>query len=147
MVRKKANNPPSAYAIFIRDIRRKLHGHSVGFTALQVYCTRRWNAMTDEQKQPYRQLSKEVRERMRSEMGLPSRRYKPRAESGPRKLTNYFNYQLEQAPIVKREMSEGLEEGKKIMMRNVFKEVAKRWKQLTPEQQKQYLNANRETQS
>ena len=132
--RKKCNNPPSAYALFIRDVRNQLFDRKVGFRELTQSCARKWKEMSAQEKQRYHQMAKEIRENMLRICGRSQRR--TRKDSKTRKKTNYWNY----AQLIRRRVYDEMKErdGRKPRMKDVNREVGNQWRQLSAEQKNSF---------
>ena len=133
---QKSNNPPTAYALFIRDVRNQMFDIRVNFIELVVSCAQKWREMPSEEKERYLQMAKEIRENMVTIGGPAKRRCLKERPKGIK--TNYWKFGHKMRPIVKMEMEDAI--GSKPKMIEVNKEIGRRWQQLTKQQKKEFNN-------
>ena len=132
----KSNNPPSAYALFIRDVRNSLFDQNITFKELSMSCSRKWREMTDQQKSKYHQKAKQIRETM---LRFGGRAVRKARKVGPlRKKNMYWNFAQIMRPIIYNELKEKY--GTKPEMRAVNREVGNQWRHMTPEAKESYRN-------
>lgn len=133
-IRKKSNNPPSAYALFIRDVRNQLFESRVSFNELVVSCSQKWRQMGSEEKQKYHQMAKDIRENMLRIGGQAKRR--TIKDPKTRKKTNFWNFADKIRSDVWKEMKES--NGSRPKMVDVNREIGRRWHALSQEEKNQF---------
>ncbi len=137
VVRKKFNNPPTAYALFIQEVRNRLFDRKITFTELSRNCAQRWKQMTDQQKQRFYTMADQRRQSM-LETGGKARRG-PKKDGSKKKMTCFWNFAQLERPKVLQQMKESV---RKPRMKDVNKEVGRRWRQLPDEVKHKYRNLN-----
>ena len=138
-LKQKANNPPSSYALFVKDFTKAQSvDKKIEFKTLSKTCAQIWKKMPDNEKEKYNRTAAEIRINMLKTGGRAQRVHKKETKK-ERKRTNYWNFADSLRAIVYNEMKQRLsEEGRTPNMKDVNKELGTRWHKLSDQQKESY---------